>query len=142
MEKRVTKEDMYTLPKIVAVDFDGTLVEDRYPDIGAPNMEMVELCRQLKNQGVALILWTCRDNLNLKEAVNFCRNCLGLNFDAVNDNVPQVQRMFNNNTRKIYADLYIDDKSIPHQMNPVYWVERLGLKFSIGKGVHNDTAKG
>ena len=51
----------------------------------------------------------------------------GLEFDAVNENLAEVQQMFNNDTRKVYADLYIDDKAIPHTMSPSFWAERLGL---------------
>lgn len=132
--KKVTKEEMSALPKIVAVDFDGTLVEDHFPQIGPINEEMFELCKQLKDQGIALILWTSRDDYNVAEAVAFCAQH-GLVFDAVNENLKEVQALFNNDTRKVYADLYIDDKAIPHTMSPSFWAERLGLRFILGKGV-------
>lgn len=136
----VSKEQMQALPKIVAVDFDGTIVEDKYPEIGRVNKEMVDLLYQLQQQGVALILWTCRDGLQLQQAVNFCE-ALGLTFAAVNENHPACQTMFNNDTRKVYADLYIDDKAIPHTMSPSFWAERLGLRFTLGRGVHNVNRK-
>lgn len=129
----VTKEQMAALPKIVAVDFDGTLVEDKFPEIGKPNPEMVQLCHQLQQQGIALILWTSRDHDNLAQAVQFCKQELGLVFDAVNENHPATQALFHNDTRKIYADLYIDDKAIPHTMSPSVWAERLGLHYTLGQ---------
>ena len=136
----VSKEEMNTLPKIVAVDFDGTLVEDRYPYIGNPNEEMFSLCKRLKEQGVAHILRTFRDDEQLEHAVLFCK-AHGLEFDAVNENLKEVREMFHNDTRKVYADLYIDDKAIPHTMSPSFWAERLGLRFTLGRGVHHATRK-
>lgn len=138
--KPVGKSEMSTLPKIVAVDFDGTLVEDAFPEIGRENPEMFELCKQLKEQGIRLILWTSRANNNemrdLDRAVEFCRS-KGLEFDAVNENLKEVREMFGSDTRKVYADLYIDDKAIPHTMSPSFWANRLGLRFTLGRGVHN-----
>lgn len=136
MKPEVKKEHMNTLPKIVAVDFDGTLVEDHFPEVGPINQEMFDLCFQLQEQGIKLILWTSRDHFNLAEAVKFCSEH-GLVFDAVNENLKEVQEMFKNDTRKVYADLYIDDKAIPHTMSPSFWAERLGLRFTLGKGVYN-----
>lgn len=138
--KSVGKSEMSTLPKIVAVDFDGTLVEDAFPEIGRENPEMFELCKQLKEQGIRLILWTSRANdnemRNLDQAVEFCRS-KGLEFDAVNENLKEAREMFGGDTRKVYADLYIDDKAIPHTMSPSFWANRLGLRFTLGRGVHN-----
>lgn len=134
----VTKEQMNALPKIVAVDFDGTIVEDKYPEIGLVNEGMLYTLRQLQDSGVELILWTSRDGEQLKAAVEFCKG-LGLRFAAVNENHPACKALFNNDTRKVYADLYIDDKAIPHIMSPSFWAERLGLRFTLGRGVHNGT---
>lgn len=126
--------DMTKLPKIVAVDFDGTLVEDKFPDIGQPYPEMFSVCRELRKRGIKLVLWTSRDDntpeKNLTAAVNFCREN-GLEFDAINRNIPEVIRMFHNDTRKVYADLYIDDKSVVSYQAPSLWVERLGIPWSI-----------
>lgn len=125
------------LPKIVAVDFDGTLVEDKFPEIGNPIEPMFDYCKKLKNSGVKLILWTSRDNdsedRNLDRAVEFCKN-MGLEFDAVNENLEELKSMFHNDTRKVYADLYIDDKAIPAGQSPLYWAFRIGLLWSSLKG--------
>lgn len=105
-----THEDMATLPWIVAVDFDGTLVEDRYPHIGEVNAELVEDLKEAKSLGHKIILWTCRVGKYLTDAVEVCEK-LGLKFDAVNCNIEEVQEMFGHDTRKVYANLYIDDKA-------------------------------
>jgi len=133
-DKIVTKDHMNTLPLIVAVDFDGTLVEDKFPQIGEPIPENVSTLKYLQNAGIKIILHTCRDNdtveMNLDCAVEYCKNVLGVTFDAVNKNIPEVIDMFNNDTRKVYANLYWDDKAIAHNIHPKYWVERLGLVYN------------
>ena len=96
--------------KIYAVDFDGTLAETNFPEIIAPIESTFELCRQIKERGDVLILWTCRAGKDLEDAVLFCREH-GLEFDYINENVPEHIKEFNNDCRKIYADMYIDDKA-------------------------------
>lgn len=119
------------LPKIVAVDFDGTIVEDNFPKIGKPNMRLINDLQLLRKQGVKLVLWTSRNFSNqygdlLEEAVVFCEN-LGLRFDAINENITEVQELTGEDTRKVYADLYIDDKAVPACQDPLYWAGRLGI---------------
>lgn len=128
----VGSDKIKQLPKIVAVDFDGTLVEDRFPEIGAPNRELFTLCNLLKQLGVKIILWTCRDNdtpeRNLDKAVEYC-NRQGLTFDAVNRNIDEVLEIFHNDTRKVYADVYLDDKSVMAGQHPAFWCWRLGIAY-------------
>ena len=93
----------------IAVDFDGTLFEDKFPDIGEPVVSVIEFCKQQKWLGYTVILWTCRSGPRLQAAIDMCREH-GLEFDAVNDN-PFSMYTHLGATRKIYADLYIDDKS-------------------------------
>lgn len=96
--------------KIIAVDFDGTLCRDCYPEIGEANKFLIDLLKDMKKNGSKLILWTCRSRNYLSQAVEWCKN-QGLLFDAVNDNVPEIVERYGGNSRKIYADVYIDDKS-------------------------------
>jgi hypothetical protein len=95
---------------VIAVDFDGTLVKNEYPKIGTPNLATFDLCKKAKENGMKVILWTCRTGDLLQEAVDFCES-RGLVFDAINDNVGEVKAWLGVNPRKIYADLYIDDRS-------------------------------
>lgn len=97
--------------KIIAVDFDGTLCTNKWPEIGAPNVSFIEWLKVEAMRGTRLILWTCRTGDMLKKAVKWCEN-QGLYFDAVNDNVPEANEKFGSNSRKIFADVYIDDKSL------------------------------
>lgn len=100
-----------SLPPILAVDFDGTLVDDRFPEIGPIKWDVWEAVESYRLLGYKIILWTCRDGDRLKDAVKFCADN-GMVFDAVNRNTPEVIKLYNNDTRKVYADIYVDDKGV------------------------------
>ncbi len=95
----------------IAVDFDGTIVEHKYPSIGKVRLFAFETLKQLQKQGHKLILWTYRSGKELEEAVNFCKKN-GIEFYTVNKNYPEEQFNENEISRKIYADIYIDDRNI------------------------------
>ena len=93
---------------IYAVDFDGTLCSKMWPIIGSPNLALISDLILARELGDKVILWTMREGQLLEEAVEWCME-YGLEFDAVNDNLPEQQEVYGNNPRKIYADVYIDD---------------------------------
>lgn len=97
--------------KTCAVDFDGTLCFSQWPGLGEPNLPLIEKLIKWRSTGNKLILWTCRVGQQLAEAVEFCRQ-FGIEFDAVNDNLPELIRYYGNNTRKISCDIYIDDRLV------------------------------
>ena len=97
--------------KIIAVDFDGTLCENNWPGIGSPNEELLDYLRNRKKDGDKLILWTCRVGDMLQKAVEWCEE-RNLAFDAVNENLPEIIENFGSDTRKIFANEYIDDRNI------------------------------
>lgn len=100
------------MPKIIAVDFDGTLFEDKWPEIGEPIWNNINWCKARKlDYNDILVLWTCRTDKRLQEAINACEK-VGLYFDYVNDNVPDLTNTFGSDSRKVGADIYIDDKAI------------------------------
>lgn len=101
---------------IIAVDFDGTLCENRYPEIGKENKDVIHYLILMKKLDSKLILWTCRVGERLKEAVSWCEE-RGLTFDAVNENLPEIIGAFGGDTRKIYADLYLDDRNFLQSYN-------------------------
>lgn len=109
--------------KVIAVDFDGTLVQDKFPEIGEPNFEIVYWLRECKKRGCELILWTCRSENIITEngkgavtnAVTYAKEILNLEFDAVNENLPRIQEKWNNDTRKVLADYYLDDKCLSYE---------------------------
>lgn len=93
---------------IIAVDFDGTLCENKWPEIGMPNEELIEYLKRRQANGEKLILWTSRNEEQTKDAVEWCKDH-GLVFDAVNNNLPEIVEAFGGNCRKIFANEYIDD---------------------------------
>lgn len=97
--------------KIIAVDFDGTLCEDKWPEIGDARESLIWHLRCRRAVGDKIILWTCRVGERLQEAVEWCSE-RGLIFDAVNENLPEVIEACGGDSRKIYADEYIDDKMV------------------------------
>lgn len=115
-KQRQIMEAVYRQPsttdfsEIWAVDFDGTIVTNKYPRIGEPNTALIQRLRQAQREGVGLILWTCRTGIALQEAVRFCA-AQGLVFDAVNENLPCIKSRFGTDPRKVYAHKYIDDRS-------------------------------
>ena len=96
---------------ILGIDFDGTLCEHTYPAIGKSNMQLINKLKILKENGHKLILWTCRDGIKLDEAVEWCKK-LGLEFDAINDDLPEIKKSFTFKSQKVYADIYIDDRNV------------------------------
>jgi hypothetical protein len=96
--------------EVIAVDFDGTLCSNKWPEIGEPNTKLIEELIRYRLQGNKLILWTCRCGERLEEAIRWCKY-YGLEFDSVNDNLPELVKLFGNNCRKVNADKYIDDKN-------------------------------
>lgn len=97
--------------KSIAVDFDGTLCGNEYPTIGIPHMSLINNLKKLKENGCKIILWTCRKDEFLDAAVHWCEEH-GLIFDAVNENLPEYVELFGGDTRKIFADIYIDDRAM------------------------------
>ena len=97
---------------IIAVDFDGTIVEHKYPAIGRELPFAIETLRKLQSDRHKLILWTVREGVLLEEALAFCRE-RGLEFYAVNRDYPEEERDRNNHfSRKLKADVFIDDRNL------------------------------
>ena len=95
----------------IAVDFDGTIVEHKYPEIGKEIVFAFNTLRALQEQGHQLILWTYRSGQELDEAVEYCRRN-GLEFYAVNSSYPEEEFDEDYDSRKIDADIFIDDRNI------------------------------
>ena len=94
----------------IAVDFDGTIVEHQYPEIGKEKLFAFQTLKELEKRGARIILWTFRTGRELEEAVSFCRQN-GVEFYAVNKNYPE-EIVDETVSRKIDADIYIDDKNL------------------------------
>lgn len=95
---------------IIAIDFDGTIVEDAYPAIGKPKLFAFDTLKKLQNEGHRLILWTYRSGKKLEEAVQFCESN-GINFYAINASYED-EEIDSEKSRKIHADIFIDDRNV------------------------------
>jgi len=107
------------MPFIAAIDYDGTLFGGSFEDKGDPFIDVINKAKEFKENGAEVVLWTCREGLKLHEAIVRCKE-FGLEFDAINDNSPSqvhfLQKVLRSDGyvfchRKIYADIYVDDKS-------------------------------
>lgn len=94
----------------IAVDFDGTIVEDEYPHIGKAKLFAFETLIKLQDEGHRIILWTYRSGRSLDAAISFCKE-KGVRFYAVNKSFPE-EEFKEGYSRKISADLFIDDRNI------------------------------
>ncbi len=97
---------------IIAVDFDGTVVDHKYPDIGALKTGAREALKAFKKGGHKIAIWTCRAGKE-EQAVREFLIQNDLPFDSINTPVPGSDL----GTRKIYADVYIDDKAVRFEDN-------------------------
>ena len=96
----------------IAVDFDGTIVRHRYPDIGEEIPFAVSTLKMLVEERHRLILWTVREGELLDDAINWCRE-RGLEFYAINRDFPEEDISRNENfTRKLKVDMWIDDRNV------------------------------
>jgi hypothetical protein len=96
----------------IAVDFDGTIVEHRYPKIGKELPFATQTLRMLIEDRHKLILWSVREGKLLEEAVEWCRE-RGIEFYAVNKDFPEEDLEKNQHfSRKLKADIWIDDRNI------------------------------
>ncbi|MBQ5742461.1 MAG: hypothetical protein IIV53_11545 [Bacteroidaceae bacterium] len=95
----------------IAVDFDGTIVEHCYPAIGPEKPFAIDTLKFLCAKRHKLILWTVREGQLLDEAVAYCKK-RGLEFYAVNKNYPEEKETHEGYSRKLQADLFIDDRNL------------------------------
>lgn len=97
--------------KIVAVEVDGCLVTNKWPEIGEPIEEVISRYRLERSHGTRFILWSCRSGHRLDEAVAWCSDH-GISFDAINEPLPELLAAFAGNPRKVFADEYWDDRAV------------------------------
>lgn len=96
---------------VLAIDFDGTITEEAFPKIGKLRTGAKRWINQLYADGHYIIIWTCRNGKRLLEAEHFLVR-QGVNFHKINDHAPHVLLRYGSNTRKVFADLYVDDRNL------------------------------
>ena len=133
----------------IAIDFDGTIVENEYPKIGDERMFATDTLKMLIKDRHQLILWTCREGQLLDEAINWCKE-RGVEFWAINKDFPEEDITKNQQfSRKIKADLFIDDRMVGrlpdwgtiYQMIKHNKTQEQIIKESFGKVYENDKPK-
>lgn len=131
---------------IIAVDFDGVLCENAFPKIGRPNYGVISLIREFIDNGHEVVLWTVRNGEELTAAVDWCGE-RGLHFCNVNGPAPSNEAEYKDKyptqSRKIYADIYIDDHSLEFVVNPSSTRSTADwIKHDLSKGVEKWLKKG
>lgn len=119
---------------IIAVDFDGTLHDGEFPNIGEPLEEAVNVMKNLHLNGHYLILWTCRCGDKLTEAINWLLDN-DIPFDRVNEHEPSNLAKYESNARKVYAHVYIDDRQVgglPHWKNIYKYITDVERRYQEG----------
>ncbi len=111
-----------TYKEVIAVDFDGTLLFNKYPSLDNPNMKLINYIKKHRDEYI-WVLWTCRTDALLQEAIEYMRS-FGIEFDYINENRPEAIELSNDDSRKIWANYYIDDKN----------TTLAGLKWTRAKG--------
>lgn len=103
--------DNKTAHKIIAVDFDGCLVVNKWPEVGAPIEKNISKLKAEQANGAKVILWTNRVGEALEKALAFCKE-QGIHLDAVNENLPEIVEAFGGDCRKVFANEYWDDRAV------------------------------
>ena len=102
---------MKTLRKVIAVDFDDCICTNNWPGVGKPDFNIINQIKEEQKKGTAIILWSCREGVALQNAVIACKSW-GIEFDAVNENIPERIREWGRDSRKVWADEYWDDLAV------------------------------
>lgn len=118
----------------IAFDLDGTLWSNAFPKIGEPNHEMITVLKYLYRNGFGIVIWTCREDVNgqtyLTDAIQKL-NDLGVEYDAINNNTKQTQMLFNNNSRKLSVDMFVDDRSVGGLPSPSTVISDAFIRYSL-----------
>lgn len=98
--------------KIIAVDFDGTIVTNEWPDIGKLRKDiMKDVCREIWKNNAYIIIWTCRSGRELQEMEDYLKD-INFPYDRINANAPWVIDKWGRDNRKIFANEYWDDRAV------------------------------
>lgn len=106
-----TSQNTTSPRKIIAIDFDGTIVEDCFPKIGNLKPGAKDAINDMNEAGHTIIIWTCRSGINLLNAIEFLAK-EGIGYHHINQSCPENVKLYGCDTRKVYADIYVDDKGL------------------------------
>ncbi len=108
--------------KTIAVDFDGTIAYEAYPEIGGFKPHAERVLKKINEHGGKIIIWTCRTGDQAELVKTMLLNA-GIQFEEFNDNLKDGRDMFPDNSRKVFADVYIDDRANFIKEISWLWVE-------------------
>jgi hydroxymethylpyrimidine pyrophosphatase-like HAD family hydrolase len=103
----VQGEDVMKKYKTIACDFDGTLCEFDFPNIGKPKVEVVNFIKKAHKAGHHIIIWTCRTGEYVQDMIRFLKKW-GIPYDKINENY----KIEIDDCRKVFADIYLDDRAL------------------------------
>ena len=119
---------------LIAVDFDGTIAEHTFPEIGKAVPGAFYWMKKWQEAGATLILWTLRSDGHIKDgvdygpvltqAVDFCREN-GVEFAAVNK---EIEDGWKTSSPKVHARLYVDDSAFGCPLTPS---KRMGARSMV-----------
>lgn len=108
--------------KTIAIDFDGTIAYEAYPEIGGFKPHAERVMKKIKQHGGKIIIWTCRTGEQAEQVKQMLVNA-GIEFDEFNSNLKEKRSMFPDDSRKVFADVYIDDRANFIKEIDWLWVE-------------------
>jgi hypothetical protein len=112
---------------ILCIDFDGTIAELEYPRLGAPKANVTKVLADLYDEGAYIIIWTCREGSHIEDIKKWCFD-YGVPYHQINQHHPDILNHYGNDTRKVAADIYIDDKclnGLPNDWLDIYQLIKL-----------------
>ncbi len=115
----------------IAIDFDDTIVKSDFPDIIGLQPDADVVIKALYQAGKQIMIWTCREGNELEQAKQFLAQA-EIPYHYINENHPDLMTMYGNNSRKLGADVYIDDKG--HTTEKIVWADI--FKQFIGGKLH------
>jgi hypothetical protein len=128
------KFDVTKLRKVIACDFDGCICETNYPDIIKPMPHAIWALNTLQQHGYVIIINTCRVGVYCDDAIDYLYN-QGFVPDLVNENMKDRIKMFGADSKKISADIYIDDRNYGTVIDDLFWINAVDKLTSMaGKG--------
>lgn len=128
---------MITKGLIITIDYDGTIVHDDYPRPGTLKLNAKEVINRLHEEGHHIIIWTCRIYKPLEDAIKLLEDN-GIFYRQVNEHHPKMIIKYGNDTRKVFADIYVDDKQlggIPDDWEEIYKMIQHHIKHLIKQAI-------
>jgi hypothetical protein len=108
---------------IIAIDFDETITKSKY---GSETIELRDCVKDVINllhneYNYIIIIWTCRNSVkDVTEAIKVLDDN-GIHYDYFNENCKEAIELFGNDSRKICADIYIDDRGLNFDIDWNWW---------------------